>query len=74
MFLNKLYIGFCSEPIHDYAKMADQGRSDIDVVFTMILCGINFLIWQEIKPKFTSYLKIAFQRLSYLVSKPYELK
>ena len=24
-------------------KMADQGRSDLDVVFTMILCATNFL-------------------------------
>ena len=29
--------------IDDYAKMADQGRSDLDVVFTMILCGTKFL-------------------------------
>ena len=26
-------------------KMADQGRSDLDVVFTMILCATNYFIW-----------------------------
>ena len=26
-------------------KMAGQGRSDFDVVFTMILCATNFFIW-----------------------------
>ena len=31
--------------IDDYAKIADQGRSDLDVVFTMILCAANFFIW-----------------------------
>ena len=25
-------------------KMADKGRSDLDVVFTMILCATNFFI------------------------------
>ena len=29
--------------IVDCAKMADQGRSDLGVVFTMILCVTNFL-------------------------------
>ena len=29
-------------------KMADQGRSDLDVVFTMILCATNFSIWKAI--------------------------
>ena len=26
-------------------KIADQGWSDLHVVFTMILCGANFCIW-----------------------------
>ena len=26
-------------------KMADQERSDLDVVFTMILCATNFFSW-----------------------------
>ena len=26
-------------------KMADQGKPDPDVVFTMILCATNFFIW-----------------------------
>ena len=26
-------------------KMANQGRSDLDVVFTMILCATNLFIW-----------------------------
>ena len=30
--------------IDDYEKMADQGRSDLDVVFTMILCATNFYL------------------------------
>ena len=31
--------------IGNYAKDGDQGRSDLHVVFTMILCATNFLIW-----------------------------
>ena len=26
-------------------KWRTRGRSDLDVVFTMILCGTNFFIW-----------------------------
>ena len=29
--------------IDDYAKIADQGRSGLGVIFTMILCVTNFL-------------------------------
>ena len=30
---------------YDYEKMADQGRSDRDVIFTMIFCTTNLFIW-----------------------------
>ena len=29
----------------DYAKDGGPGRSDLDVVFTMIPCTTNFFIW-----------------------------
>ena len=29
----------------DYAKDGEPGGSDLDVVFTMILCATNVLIW-----------------------------
>ena len=35
-------------------KVTDQDRSDFYVVFTIILCGINFCVWQELKLRFTS--------------------
>ena len=31
--------------IDDYAKDGGQGRSNLIVIFTMILCGTNFFIW-----------------------------
>ena len=34
-------------------KMADQGRSNLYVVFTMILCGLNFSVWYVMKLIFT---------------------
>ena len=37
-------------------KMAYQGRSERYVVLTIILRGTNFAIWQDMKPKFISYL------------------
>ena len=40
-------------------KMADQGRSDLYVAFTMILCGINFSVWSVIKLIFTDLFQIA---------------
>ena len=33
-------------------KMADQKRSDFYVVFTMMLCGLNFRVWEVMKPEF----------------------
>ena len=39
-------------------KMADQGRSDSYVVFTMILCDANFFVWWDMKLKFHSHLQI----------------
>ena len=30
--------------IDDYAKDGGQGRSDLDVVFTMVFCATNFFI------------------------------
>ena len=40
----KLYVYlWCNQTITQ--KMADQGRSDLDVVSTMILFGIDFFIW-----------------------------
>ena len=44
-------------------KMADQGWSDLHVVFTMTLCGTNFSIWQDMELIFTGYLQIASQIL-----------
>ena len=44
-------------------KMADQGWSDLYVVFTMVLCGTNFSIWQDMELVFTGYLQVASQRL-----------
>ena len=43
--------------------MADQGWSDLHVVFTTILWGTNFSIWQALELVFTSNLQIASQRL-----------
>ena len=31
--------------IDDYAKDGGPGESDLEVVFTMILCATNFFIW-----------------------------
>ena len=39
-------------------KMADQGWSDIYVVFTKILCGRNFCVWYVTKLKFTGQLQM----------------
>ena len=39
-------------------KMADQKWSDIYVVFTKILCGRNFCVWQVTKLKFTGRLQM----------------
>ena len=39
--------------------MADQGRSDIFVVFTNILCGRNFCVWYVTELKFTGQLQMA---------------
>ena len=39
--------------------MADQGRSDIYIVLTKILCGLNFCVWEVTKPKFTGYVRKA---------------
>ena len=35
-------------------QMADQGRSDLDAVFTMILCATNFFIWKAMELIFTN--------------------
>ena len=40
---------FWDIPVYDFIKMimqkmVDQGRSDLDVVSTMILCGANFYL------------------------------
>ena len=40
-------------------KMVDQGRSDLYVAFTMILCGLNFSVWYVVKLIFTDQLQIA---------------
>ena len=32
-------------PIDDHAKDGGPDRSDLDVVFTMILCATNYFIW-----------------------------
>ena len=37
-------------------KMVDQGRSELHVVLTVILCGTHFFIWWATKLKFTCYL------------------
>ena len=39
--------------------MADQGWSDIYVVFTKILCCSNFYVWEVTKLKFTGELQMA---------------
>ena len=39
--------------------MADQRWYDISVVFTKILCGRNFCVWQVTKLKFTGQLQMA---------------
>ena len=39
--------------------MADQGWSDIYVVFTKILCGRNFCVWYVTELKFTEQLQLA---------------
>ena len=39
--------------------MADQRWSDIYLVFTKILCGRNFCVWQVTKLKFTGLLEMA---------------
>ena len=39
--------------------MADQGRFDFYVVFTMILCGRNFCVWSVTELKFTKQLQMA---------------
>ena len=45
-------------------KMADQRRSDIYVVFTEILFGRNFCVWEVRKLKFTGQLQMASLSLS----------
>ena len=35
------YVFMNAASIDDYAKMADQGRSDVCVVFTMSLCALE---------------------------------
>ena len=35
-------------------KMADQERYDCNVVFTMILCGLNFCVWTVTKLIFST--------------------
>ena len=39
--------------------MADEGLSDLDIVFTMILCATNFLFGKL----WTSYSQISFKQL-----------
>ena len=41
---NCLIMDTLEDLIDNCAKMADQGRSDLDVVFIMILCGTIFCI------------------------------
>ena len=40
-------------------KMADKEPSDIDEVFTKILCGRKFCVWKVTKLKFTELLLMA---------------
>ena len=44
--LSLLEHGFLQRGLYTITlKMADQGWSDLHVVFTMILCGAKFCIW-----------------------------
>ena len=45
--------------IDDNAKDGGPGWSDLHVVITMILCGTNFSIWQDMELISTGYLQIA---------------
>ena len=54
----------CSDACQPYQltitqKMADQGRSDLDVAFATILCAINFLFGKL----WSSYSQISFKYL-----------
>ena len=44
-------------------KEAEQGMSDLYVVFVMIPCAANFCIWSGMKLIFVSWPQIAFQSL-----------
>ena len=52
------FSGEVKTAINDGAKMADQGGSDLNIVFTRILCGVNFCTCLSIKLIFTGDLQI----------------
>ena len=54
--------------------MADQEHSDLHVVFTMILCGTNFCMWQDMKLIFAISFKQLLRACIQVISKPYDLK
>ena len=53
--------------------MADQGRSDLDVVFTMILCATNFLFVNH-EAHIHKLALNSFWEHAQLISKLYDLK
>ena len=68
--LDSFYAGLYDTPKYTITqKMADQGWSDLDVVFTIILCAANF--FEASVHKLTSD---SFWEHAHLISKPYDLK
>ena len=55
-------------------KMADQGRSELHVVLTIILCGTNSFYLVGYKDETHKLSSNSFSDLVYLISKPYGLK
>ena len=48
------YPDLCTIATSCRGKMADQKRSDFYVVFTLMLCDLNFCVWYVVNLEFTS--------------------
>ena len=59
--------------IDDYAKDGEPGRSELHVVLTIILCGINFYLAGH-ETEIHKLTLNSFSEHVYLTSKPYGLK
>ena len=55
-------------------KMADQGRSDINVVFSRIHCGLNFCVRVSYEGNIAMVVSNSFSEPVYSILKPYGVK